>query len=343
MESAKTYVFDNGKDSGNGANWMPLITSMMQQRGLDPNLLLALNGGNGLGGNGNFVELFFLVILLGIIGNGNGNLFGGNGANREAAINLLNSDSGRQMLSNAIQGNANAISELASTLGCSVTAIQQSIGAVQSSVSSVGNKVGLTGQQVINAVQQGNLSIAQQLCKCCCDNQLAIANQTSAIQQGIFGAQTALNEAITRNGFASQMQSSGIQHSIDMSGANSALSVCQQTNTLQNSQNAGTQRIVDAINGLQVNITKEFCDVREREMQSKIDTQADIITQLRGQLDNDRQTAQLQAAIAPIQQQVSSILNRMPNTIPVQYPNVVAVNNTPNCGGGCGCNNNFFG
>jgi len=88
-------------------------------------------------------------------------------------------------------------------------------------------------------------------------------------------------------------------------------------------------------------MTREFCNTKEREMQSKIDTQSDIITQLRGQLDNDRQTAQFAAMIAPLQSQVNTIANKQPNTVPVQWPNIQAVNTTPYIGGFYGWNNGW--
>ena len=69
-------------------------------------------------------------------------------------------------------------------------------------------------------------------------------------------------------------------------------------------------------------------------MQSKIDTQSDIITQLRGQLDNDRQTAQLYNVIAPLQSKVNEIANKQPNTVPVEWPNLAAVNVSPYVSGG---------
>jgi len=52
----------------------------------------------------------------------------------------------------AINGNGNAISQLATTLNCDVNAIQTAINSVNSGVSRVGNQVGLTGQQVVNAI-----------------------------------------------------------------------------------------------------------------------------------------------------------------------------------------------
>jgi hypothetical protein len=54
-------------------------------------------------------------------------------------------------------------------------------------------------------------------------------------------------------------------------------------------------------------MTREFCDIREREMQSKIDTQGDIITQLRNQISNDNQTIQFNAAFKAIDDKIDAI------------------------------------
>ena len=73
-----------------------------------------------------------------------------------------------------------------------------------------------------------------------------------------------------------------------------------------------------------------FCDQKEREMQSKIDTQAEIITQLRNQADNAAQTAQFAAMLAPINAKLVEIESKQPNTVPVQYPNLQVYSTTPN-------------
>ena len=80
-------------------------------------------------------------------------------------------------------------------------------------------------------------------------------------------------------------------------------------------------------------ITKEFCDLKERELQDKINTQGDIITQLRNQISNDRQTLQFNAAFQAIDDKIDAIAAKQPNTVPVTWPNLTAVNNTPNVGG----------
>jgi hypothetical protein len=139
------------------------------------------------------------------------------------------------------------------------------------------------------------------------------------------------------------MGHSDLQHSIDKMGANDELAICKQTNDLTTKGTSNTQRIVDAIADLKASNIKEFCDIREREMQRKIDSQADLITQLRLKDDNRDQSEKFYAALNPIIAKINEIAAKQPNTIPVQYPNVVAVNTTP-CTGGCGCNggNSFW-
>jgi hypothetical protein len=82
-------------------------------------------------------------------------------------------------------------------------------------------------------------------------------------------------------------------------------------------------------------------------MQAKIDTQADIITQLRGQIDNANQTAQItgyvNSLIAPLQAKVTEIADKQLPTVPVQWPQIQAVNTTPYMGGLYGGYGNGFG
>ena len=95
-----------------------------------------------------------------------------------------------------------------------------------------------------------------------------------------------------------------------------------------------TNTLASAIADLKSSMVDQFCAAKERDMQDKINAQGDLITQLRGQIDNDRQTAQLQAIIAPLQQQVNNIAAKQINTVPVAWPNLQAVNTTPYVNGG---------
>jgi hypothetical protein len=150
---------------------------------IDPNLLLALNNNGGFGGNGNWMWILFLWLIWGVNGWGN-NGFGGNGFGNGAGFlsNQMNNDTGRELLMNAIQGNRDSINSLANLLNTEVNTVQNGIFTLNNAITSVGTQVGMSGLQIQNAIQSGNAAIASQICQCCCENRLAIADQTNTIQ-----------------------------------------------------------------------------------------------------------------------------------------------------------------
>lgn len=287
---------------------------------LDPNLMFALSQNGGFGNGGNWMWMMFMWILFPWLFNGNG-MNGGNGF----LSNQLNNTAGRDLLLQAINGRADALSELAGILNTSVSSVQSGVNAIQSAVQTVGAQVGLTSAQVINSVQAGNASLSQQLCQCCCENQLATANQTNALQSTMAANHAAATLLASQNHAADQLQNAQIE-------AADQLAVCQQTNTLTTQAERNTNSILNAIAGQNTLITKEFCDLKERELQNKIDTQGDIITQLRGQISNDKQTETFNAAFNALNDKINTIASKQPNTIPVQWPNIVAANATPYIG-----------
>lgn len=304
MAQDGVYVFPNeGNYGGRG--------------GVDPNLLLALNQNSGFGGGAGWLWPMFMWMMFPWMFGGMGmNGFGGFGGGASLLgtgflSNQINNQQGADLILQAIQGNANAASQLAQITNSSVGRVNDVLCAINSNITRLEGTTGLTGQQIISNILSGNADLSRQLCECCCENRLAIANQTNALQAG----------------------QAALQHAIDMDNAEGRLSVCQQTNALQTSATANTQRIIDGINVLHTDMTREFCAARERDMQNEINNKNEIITQLRGQLDNDRQTAQLYNVIAPLQAKVNEIANKQPNTVPVAYPNLTAVNNTPYVGG----------
>ena len=143
----------------------------MGNNSIDPNLLMALNNNGGFGGN-NWIWILFLWLIWGWGGNG---MWGGNGNNGFLSNQIAN-DSGRELLMNAIQGNSTAIQNLANLLNTEVNTVQNGIFTLNNAITSVGTQVGMSGLQIQNAIQSGNASIASQICQCCCENRLAIAN-----------------------------------------------------------------------------------------------------------------------------------------------------------------------
>ena len=305
MSESKIYTIPDGNSS------------------LDPNLMLALSQNGGFGNNGSWMWMMFMWILFPWIfgGNGFGNGFG-NGAGTGFLANQLNNDAGRDLLLQAINGRADALGQLSNILNTNVSNVQNAVNAIQSAVQTVGAQVGMSGQQVINSVQTGNAAISQQLCQCCCENRLAIANQTNAIQ-----AQAAANHSASTL-LASQNHAEDMLQRAQAEAADQ-LAVCQQTNQLGSQADRNTNSILNAIAGQNTLITKEFCDLKERELQNRINTQGDIITQLRNQISNDNQTLAFNKALSALDDKIDAIAAKQPNTVPVQYPNLVAVNQTP--------------
>ena len=220
----KTYVFDTAE--GGGLNSSALIASLMQNKGVDPNLMAMLTNASknqdAWGGSGCW---FMWVILLFWLWGGNGY---GNGFGRGAADgipNQLNNNFGRDVLLQAINGNGQAIGQLATTLNCDVNSLQTAIGNVQSSVQSIASQVGMTGQQIINSIQQGNCSLGNQLAQCCCsikdaitrtnyENQLSNVNQTNTLQNAINFVNSSVERGFSTSAYATAQQTCDLKNAI---------------------------------------------------------------------------------------------------------------------------------
>lgn len=172
-----TKIFSLGENSGNSN--AALIASLCQQRGLDPNMVAAMMNNRGNGGWGDGSAWWIIILLIfgwGGFGNGFGGGFGGRGTAQGLADlgNLVNNDAGRELLMSAIQGNGQAISQLASQTHCDVNALQGAIANVSQSICQLGNTVGLGQRDIIAAINSGNCQLATQLSTCCCNIQDAI-------------------------------------------------------------------------------------------------------------------------------------------------------------------------
>ena len=277
------------------------------------------NGGFGFGNGGfnSIADLFGLAIIASMFGWGNGGFgggfgnWGGNGGQLGFLSNQLNNDSGRELIMNAItnQGEASrtAIQTLSTMLGQDFNLTNAGIQSAQSTLNQIANQLGMSTLQMIHAVQSGDAAITSTLQNCCCQTQKQIMEQ----------------------------------------GYQSQIATLNQTNQLGSQADRNTNSLLNAINAQTVAMNDQFCAARERDMQAKIDTQADIITQLRGQIDNANQTAQItgyvNSLIAPLQAKVTEIADKQLPTVPVQWPQIQAVNTTPYMGGFNGFYGNGFG
>jgi hypothetical protein len=277
------------------------------------------NGGFGFGNGGfnSIADLFGLAIIASMFGWGNGGFGGGfgnwgGGAGQLGFLsNQLNNDSGRELIMNAItsQGESarTAIQTMSTMVGQDFNLLNAGIQSAQNTLNQIANQLGMSTLQMINAVQSGDANVISTLQSCCCQTQKQIMEQ----------------------------------------GYQSQIATLNQTNQLGSQADRNTNSLLNAINAQTVAMNDQFCQARERDMQAKIDTQADIITQLRGQIDNANQTAQItgyvNSLIAPLQAKVTEIADKQLPTVPVQWPQIQAVNTTPYMGGFNGFYGNGFG
>lgn len=272
-----------------------LLAPLLQKQGVDPNVLLAMKGNNGFGGEGGwFMWVIFLFFLMGWGGNGWGG-FGNNG--RGGLANEINNDYGRGLLMDAIGGNRNALSNLATQLNCTEGQIQSAISALTSQVQSVGNQVGMSGMQTINALQQGNMQIAQQIANCCCQT----------------------NNNITTQGYESK------------------LAICQQTHAINDNANANALMLRDTNQSNHLALMGKLDQMQTQAMQDKLDALREKNSALVAQISNEHQTQALQAyqaqiitpvnaALAALQAEVAGIKCKLPNTVSVPYPQLKTYN-----------------
>jgi hypothetical protein len=117
-------------------------------------------------------------------------------------------------------------------------------------------------------------------------------------------------------------------------GYENRIQTIEQTNTLGNAINGNGRAITDAIADLKTTMSNEFCAVKERELQNKINTQNSIINQLSDQIITDKQTILFNNAFKALDDKIDAIAAKQPNTVPVQWPQLTAVNTTPYVNGG---------
>ena len=269
MADEKTYVFD-----GASSNNIPLAYALNNGYG---------NNGGFLGGWGGGIVGFLLGLAFGggwggFGGFGNGGFGGGIG-------NLVNSDSNRDVVLQAINGTDADVRQLASTLGMNYETISQGISDARLALANVGTQIGMSSLQVQNAILSGDASITSKLQECCCENRLLT----------------------TQQGYEAQLRT------------------LEQTNTLGAQAERNSNSIISAINAQTIAMNDQFCALKERELQNKIDSLTAANTTLKTQIDNAQQTAAVAAMLAPIQKEVSEIKAAQPETATVIYPQLTAI------------------
>ena len=187
----------------------------------------------------------------------------------------------------------------------------------------------------ITSIRDGINGLSTQLCGCCSDTQMALANGFAGVEQGanarqmanmqsIFGVQTALQNCCCEN----RENIADLKYTLASEECATRANSTQNTQSILNLVNSGIQSIKD-----------QLC-------QDKIDAKNDEIAQLRQQLNmatlRESQTAQNAFIQQGFSDEVDQLYNRLSNC-PV--PSTPVYGRTPifTCGNsGCGCSGNTF-
>jgi septation ring formation regulator EzrA len=189
-------------------------------------------------------------------------------------------------------------------LGQDFNLVNGAVNNVQSALSNLALQQAVSVPQIINSIQSGDASIISAFQKCCCDQQLATCQQTNTLQNAI----------------------NSVGNKVDAKAAADQLAMCQQTYALTDNMNRNFLAIDNKLDAMESN---------------RKDREITALTAKVAQLESQNfTTSVVQQAVAPIlgqlagiQNQVDDIKNKMPNTVPVQYPNLQVVNSTPYMGG----------
>lgn len=217
------------------------------------------------------------------------------------------------------------------------------------------NQANLTSDGFQNAMMNDNITeirsgvsnLSTQLCNCCGDMQMAIANGFAGVEQGAnarqmanmqtaFSAQTAMQQGF--NQLASQQADCCCEN---------RLANCQTQNIIQNEGNAtrfadanNTRDIIDATNRGNQMILDKLCQLELDGFKRENDS---LRTQLNMATLRESQTAQNAFISQGFANEVDQLYNRL-NNCPV--PTTPVYGRTPifTCNGqqGCGCGGNAF-
>lgn len=197
----------------------------------------------------------------------------------------------------------------------------------------------------VTEIRSGVTGLANQLCNCCGDIQMALANGFAGVEQGANARQMAnMNQA-----FAAQTaQAQGfnaVQAQLAQCCCDNRLATQQLQAVVQQENCADRAAVSDGIRDIIVNNTANTQRILDQLCQDKIDAKNDTIAQLRqellyarGQASQDVQTAAIRAGQATTANQLIQEMRSCP------VPSMPVYGMTPiftcpnNQGCGCGCN-----
>lgn len=244
-----------------------LLAGMLSNKGIDPGIVAMLDNRarSGDWGDGGFLTLLFLIILM---GGGNGFGWGGRGyglgqemGHDDINHTIINQDNYNQLMTAISQQGQNAqgaIQTLANNLNTDYNMVSAALAGVDKQL----------------AINNGDMKSAVQ--QCCCNMRLELertSNATNLAMERGFNGQNMLMQNL-----ANSLQNQASQ-----------IAYAQQAGATQN-----TQSIINAITSQSAMIQDQFCQIRNRE-------DAKTIQDLRDKLAEQRDNSNLALVLAAIQ------------------------------------------
>ncbi len=252
------------------------------------------------GGNGqtNLMDLLGFAIVASIFPN----FFGGRGI--QGNCGGVNSDLAIQAVIAQGEASRTAIQTLASSVGQDFNLVFGAVQNAQGLISQLAASNGMGFLQTINAIQAGDANLAAQFQNCCCENRLAICQQTNDLLNSI----------------------NGVNQNISATRAAQQLADCQQTYALTDTMNRNYLALDNKIDQMESSrkdreitaLTAEVATLKSQNFTASLMAQS---------------LAPVNAALASLNKEVDDIKCKLPNTINVEYPQVSVVNTTPYMGG----------
>lgn len=217
----------------------------------------------------------------------------------------------------------------------------------------------------VTSIRDGVQGLSTQLCQCCGDMQLGLANGFNGVNNSIFGAQSAITAQLNSNELASLNRSfaeqtantqgfTNVQAQLAQNGYNQAAGTAdlkytiatencadryeaaQNARDIIDSQTRGTQAILDKLCALELDGVKGQLAQAQRE-------NVGLQNQLNMANFNASQTAQNAFIADGLNREVDALYNRLKNcpvnTVPV-YGNQ-PIFTCPQSANSCGCNGGF--
>ena len=334
-ESKTTYIMpDQGGFGGNN----------------DIATLALLGGGGGFGANGWMNNPFMYLIWAYMMRWMNGGEWGNNGTGYTPAMEAatqrqiqtladqMNDNHTSDLIMSAIQGNNNAIQEVATRLGCDLNAISSAIQGVRSDISAVGSQLGFSSERIINAVNQGDCGVIQALKDCCCEtqktllaqsyeNRIAIGDATAKIKDTVNYVGLQVEKGFSDSNYQTQAQTCALQGTIRDTGTANTNAIIAKLDAMQN------QALLDKIDAL-----------REKNSEQAVVINNAQQTATFNQMLNSY-TAPIASAVNTLQTELASVKCRLPETVTLPYSCATAVPSSLFYNGAVGINtfNNGWG